>query len=155
MRKQIFLDCDGVLADFDSYFESITGMSGEEYELEHGASGFWSFIREHDNFFYNLPLMPDAIELVDYFKEFRPIILTGVPFGNWATGQKLRWRDNHFKGIPMVTCLSKNKRDYCQPGDLLIDDLHKYKHLWESAGGTFILHTSAENSIKQFEELSW
>ena len=34
-----------------------------------------------------------------------------------------------------------------QPGDILIDDWPKYKHLWEEAGGIFILHTSAAQSI--------
>lgn len=155
MKKQLFLDCDGVLADFDSYFESQFGSTSAEYEAQQGSKDFWQTIRAHDDFFYKLPLMPDAVELYEHVKAYRPIILTGVPFGNWATPQKLRWRDKHFPGTPMVTCSSKDKRLYCQPGDVLLDDLEKYKHLWESAGGIFILHTSADNSIKQFEELLW
>jgi 5'(3')-deoxyribonucleotidase len=153
MKPQLFLDCDGVLADFDSYFESIAGMTGDEFELEHGTSGFWTFIQAHRDFFYNLPLMEDAQELYDAVAHLRPIILTGVPFGNWAVTQKLRWRDKYFPGVPMVTCTSRHKKDYCKTGDVLIDDLHKYKHLWESAGGTFILHTSASDSVAQLKQV--
>lgn len=153
MRQQLFLDCDGVLADFDSYFEDSFGMSSEEYELEHGSTVFWQDINRHKDFFFNLPLMEDAMDLYDAVKHLRPIILTGVPIGSWAISQKLRWRDKHFKGVPMITCKSKDKRDYCQTGDILVDDLHKYKHLWESAGGTFVLHTSAAASIEQMLRL--
>jgi hypothetical protein len=37
----------------------------------------------------------------------------------------------------------------CRPGDILIDDWTKYQHLWLAAGGRWITHTSAENSVQQ------
>lgn len=151
--KRLYLDCDGVLADFDSGFESKFGMTSNEFEEVNSTKSFWQTIRNDLNFFGTLPLMPDALELYDAVKHLRPIILTGVPFGQWAEHQKFKWRDNHFKGVPMVTCRSKDKRDYCQPGDVIIDDLAKYKLLWEEAGGNFILHTSAQQSIKELKSI--
>lgn len=153
VRKQLFLDCDGVLADFNNHFETTFGMSSDEYESLHGSSKFWNDIKNCGEFFFDLPLVPDAKDLYEGVKHLRPIILTGTPFGHWSVVQKLAWRNKHFPGVPMVTCLSKRKRDYCQPGDVLIDDLQKYKHLWVEAGGIFILHTSAQQSIEELNKV--
>lgn len=38
---QLFLDCDGVLADFDTYAEDYFGMPPREYERIMGSSRFW------------------------------------------------------------------------------------------------------------------
>jgi len=152
-NNRLYLDCDGVLADFDGGFESKFGCLGHEYEDEHGTKAFWSVIKKDTNFFGTLPLMPDALDLYNAVKHLRPIILTGCPFGNWAEHQKFSWRDKHFPGVPMVTCLSRNKKAFCQPGDILVDDLSKYAGLWEEAGGTFVLHTSAETTIKKLKML--
>jgi hypothetical protein len=149
---RIYLDCDGVLADFDDGFRQQFGMDPRKYEEKYGSNTFWHNIRTSGNFYQNLPLMPDARELFEAVEHLRPIILTGCPFGGWAELQKMRWRDKHFPGIPMVTCMSKNKRDYCKPGDFLIDDYLKYRDLWTEAKGNFIHHTSAADSIRQLKD---
>jgi len=150
--KRLYLDCDGLLAHFSRGFETAFGMSCDTYEALHGTKAFWQAIRNELNFFGTLPLMPDALELYNAVKHLRPIILTGVPFGQWAEHQKFKWRDKHFPGVPMVTCRSRDKACYCQPGDVLIDDITTYKHLWEAAGGHYIVHTSAKQSIKELEQ---
>jgi hypothetical protein len=152
MYKQLWLDCDGVLADFDLGFERRFDLPPRRFEELAGSEGFWSTIRNSPKFFDSLPLMPDARELYGSVQHLRPIILTGCPFGNWAETQKMRWRDKHFPGVPMVTCMSKNKRNYCRPGDVLVDDTLKYKELWEQAGGIFILHTDAKSSILELQK---
>jgi hypothetical protein len=35
------------------------------------------------------------------------------------------------------------------PGDVLVDDYLRYRELWENAGGIFIHHVSAKESIRQ------
>jgi hypothetical protein len=154
MKQQIFLDCDGVLADFDTGFQNLAGMQGQEYEDKFGTKQFWQLIRDSGSYFEKLPLMQGAVELYNAVKHLRPIILTGCPRGDWAAPQKMRWRDQHFPGVPMVTCLSRNKVDYCQPGDILIDDLLKYNQLWVAGGGIFIHHTSAANSIQELYNIN-
>lgn len=37
---QLFLDCDGVLADFDKRAEQIFGMTGREFEDTYGSKEF-------------------------------------------------------------------------------------------------------------------
>jgi hypothetical protein len=40
-----------------------------------------------------------------------------------------------------------------EPGDVLVDDREKHRDLWDNAGGVFIHHTSAEDSILQLAEI--
>jgi len=148
VKPQLYLDCDGVLADFDAAFKANFGHEPRSYENAKGSDVFWRDIQhEAKEFYRNLPLMQDARQLYEAVRHLRPIILTGCPMGGWAEAQKLGWAAEHFPGVPMITCMSRNKRDYCQPGDILVDDLLRYRDRWEGAGGVFIHHTSAAGSI--------
>ena len=95
---RLFLDCDGVLADFDAYATGLLGMPPREFEARHGAKRFWDRIAGHEDFFYKLSLTPDARELWDAVAHFHPVILTGLPRGGWAAPQKVRWAARHFPG---------------------------------------------------------
>ena len=143
----IFLDCDGVLADFDTYAEEYFGMPPREYERRMGSAKFWAELEAKGDFYRNLPLMPDARELVAGVAHLRPTILTGCPRGDWAQGQKVAWAEEHFPGVPIITCRSADKRDHAKPGDVLIDDWHQHRHRWIEMGGIWISHTSAETSL--------
>ena len=148
MRRQIFLDCDGVLADFDKGAEAILGLAPHAFEQRHGASEFWKRLARADNFFDNLEPLPDAFELYEAVRHRNPIILTGLPRGPWAEPQKRRWAQRHFPGVPVITTSAALKREHCHPGDVLVDDRDQYRGLWEAEGGLFILHTSARASIE-------
>lgn len=152
MARQLWIDCDGVLADFYRGSEAIFGCHPRKYEDEHGTEKFWKTLHEHPGFYENLPVMADAYLLYEATKHLNPIILTGCPLGGWAQAQKLAWRDKNFKGVPMITTLSKDKRSHAKPGDVLVDYFLKYRHLWEEMGGVFIHHTSAKESIKALSE---
>ncbi|AGS80930.1 hypothetical protein [Caulobacter phage Cr30] len=151
--KQLWLDCDGVLANFDKRATEIFGMNPREFEKLNGSKAFWDTLYATKDLFYSLEPMEDAFELYDAVKHLRPIILTGCPRGTWAYGQKFRWRDKHFPGVPMVCTKSEFKSHYCHPGDVLVDDWTRYKTNWENAGGTFVVHTSAEESIRQLKDI--
>ena len=139
--KIIGLDVDGVLADFDGAFEKVFGHPARIHEDRLGSKVFWRDIKDvQPDFYRNLPVMPGAIALYDELRDLRPIILTGCPMGGWAEKQKVEWAAEHFPGAAIVTCMSKEKRSYCQPGDVLVDDMVKYAHLWVAAGGVFVHH---------------
>lgn len=144
---RIFLDCDGVLADFDSYAEEYFGMPPRAYEAKMGASMFWKQLEERGDFYRNLPLMADARALFEGVAHLNPTILTGCPRGDWAQQQKVEWAAEHFPGVPIITCRSADKRDHAKPGDVLIDDWHQHRHRWIEMGGVWITHTCAESSL--------
>lgn len=83
-------------------------------------------------------------------------VLAGGQNGDTVCLQKLRWRDANFPGVPMVTCLSRNKCLYAKPGDVLIDDQLKYADLWRKVPAHFILYNSAvtpQEATRQCQEL--
>lgn len=154
---KLFLDCDGVLADFNRKAVEIFGMTSHEAEEEHGAKYFWQTLTGYNEnglgFFESLEPMPDAHYLYNAVKHLNPTILTGAPNGDWAEPQKRNWASKHFPNAEMIVCLSKDKRNHMKRGDIIIDDMDKHKHLWEENGGYFIIHTSAKDSIKQLKKL--
>lgn len=144
---KIFLDCDGVLADFDAHAIEYFGMHPREFESRFGAGTFWMAIKKKGDFFRSLPIMPDAHELVQGVAHLDPVILTGCPSGGWAEEQKLKWAEEHFPELSMITCRSADKRDHAEPGDVLIDDWPKHRHKWIEMGGIFISHYDAQSSL--------
>ena len=155
MRKQIYLDCDGVLADFDKGAERVLGLHPRAFEKRHGLGPFWKRLATADGFFENLEPLPDAYELYEAVRHLDPIILTGLPRGNWAEPQKRRWAEKHFPGVEVITTSAALKREHCHPGDALVDDRDKFRHLWEEAGGVFIHHKTAAGSIAELRRLGF
>jgi len=149
VRRQLYLDCDGVLADFDKGAEAILGLKPRAFQQRYNIGKMWGKLASAPDFYGTLPLMPGAIELFEAVKHLDPIILTGLPRGNWAADQKVRWAAQHFPGTRIITTMARDKRNHCQSGDVLVDDTLKHRHLWEEAGGIFIHHKIARESIEQ------
>ena len=70
--------------------------------------------------------------------------------------KKKQWLKNHY-GIEegVICCLSKDKQNYGKPKDILIDDRAPNIERWVEMGGIGILHTSAEDTIRQLKELNY
>lgn len=151
--NQLFLDCDGVLADFDRGATKILGLSPHDFQKRHGLGEFWRRLTRAPDFYAQLPMMSDAKELFDAVKHLDPVILTGLPRGDWAAPQKVRWAAEHFPGTRIITCMAVDKRKHAREGDVLVDDTLKHRHLWEDAGGIFIHHRSAARTIAELKAL--
>lgn len=143
----LFLDCDGVLADFDRAAAALLGMPPRDYQRRHGQSKFWARIGSAPDFYGTLPLMPDARLLFESVAHLRPTILTGCPRGGWAEAQKVRWAARHFPGTPIITCMARDKRDHGRKGDILVDDTLTHRDRWEEMGGTFVHHCDARSTL--------
>lgn len=151
--NRVYVDCDGVLADFDLGFERACGAQPRDYEKTFGAQKFWKRIEEAPEFYRHLPLMSGAVDLIDFLRPYRPIILTGLPMFPLAAWQKLNWRDRFFPDIIMAPCAGKNKHLFCEVGDILIDDWDKYRESWQNEGGIFIHHNNSTNTIDTLRRL--
>jgi len=148
----LFCDMDGVLADFDKgYFETFGIVVDREKD-----NVDWNLVRNQKDFFLNLPPMPDFRELWDFIEKYEPIILTGVPSDvPEAVSNKLSWiHKNIGDHVEVRCCKSRNKYKHAIIGDILIDDWMKYMHKWCNAGGVWITHTSAKNTISMMQILS-
>ena len=58
--RHLFLDLDGVLADFDAGARKVLGMSPTAFEARYGKREFWRRLARAKDFYGTLPLMPDA-----------------------------------------------------------------------------------------------
>lgn len=155
--RQIWLDCDGVLADMDEKILSLFGMSNAEEVL--GKGTFWRMVAAHPGFYANLKVMPGAYKLVRGAKALcheyglpGPRILTGLPLGDWAEPQKQAWRLKNFPDLNMKACMAKDKCLHKNSAiDILIDDRLQYATKWEESGGIFIHHTDVDRSLYLLE----
>lgn len=150
----IFLDCDGVLADFDRLAKFIFGLCPRQAEDQLGSARFWKRLEDHGSFYRDLPLMPGARELYNAVAHLKPTILTGCPRGGWAEPQKKAWAREHFPDSPIITCRSANKIDHIeQPGDVLIDDWPQYRARWIAGGGHFISHYDTPSTLATLDAI--
>lgn len=150
----IYCDLDGVLADFDGTFYKNYGIWPRKAPRKH----FWQLVQKINNYWYNLDKMPDADNLANYLKNFNYKILTGCPQLGFtkAVVEKNAWvKQNISPHLEVIACLTKDKTNYCQRGDILIDDWPPNIEAWEKAGGIGILHTNAENTINQLKQLGY
>jgi len=175
----IYLDMDGVLADFDEGCR-LRGVSNdhsflhipheqwsnEQVELEKEVErcmrtkGFWA----------NLPMMKDAIVLIDYVNRIGKLkVLTARPrfddIADMVKQEKEYWLNENL-GIwadNTICCLRHEKQNYAIEHldtayedvwfqNILVDDLEANCEDWASAGGIAILHTSAQESIKELKK---
>ena len=148
-QPRLFLDCDGVLADFDEGARRLFGMSAAQFEAKRGIREFWRRIAAADNFYGTLPEMPDARALFDAVAHLQPTILTGLPLGKWAAPQKMAWAAEHFPGVAIITCMARDKHKHMAAGDVLVDDRENHRAAYETAGVRFVHHVRAGDSIKQ------
>jgi 5'(3')-deoxyribonucleotidase len=152
-QPRLFLDADGVLADFDLAARRLLGLTPKDYIATHGRGAFWKRLAKARNFYGSLPEMPDARVLFDAVKHLKPTILTGLPIGSWAAPQKVEWAAEHFPGVPIITCLARDKAKHMHHGDVLVDDREKHRETYETAGVVFVHHKNAEDSLQQLAKI--
>lgn len=152
MKRQLFLDCDGVLADFDKGATAVLGMGPKAFEQRHGLGRFWAKLASAPDFYFGLPLLDGAMELFEAVRHLDPIILTGLPRGNWAAAQKVRWAAHYFPGTRIITTMARDKRDHGKPGDVLVDDQLRHAGRWEEMGGIFVHHVDVANTLSRLAD---
>ena len=161
---KIYLDMDGVVADFDQRFRDLSGMSPDEFTSKYGKNAFWDFIDEGNNkikFWVGIPPMEGAKELVDYVSQHDYSMLTAPSIKKQSRLGKNLWIRNHtgdvFPSKPHVIFKSAKTKHLVKPSltkfDILIDDKQSTIDNWNNAGGTGILYLSASQVISQLQKL--
>jgi hypothetical protein len=152
----IWLDCDGVLADLNTHYENLFGVRPpplQEWTPTTKDVVDWKKVTANREFFLTMPMMPDAHELIEFAGPLGACVLTGVPSSvTEAENHKRTWLRKVAPGLPVVCCPSKLKWTYCLPGDIIVDDWQKYRVDWERAGGVFIHHHTAADSIRELRQ---
>ena len=156
----LYLDMDGVIADFDEYAARTLGLPPSSGIYPDEA---WYQLASNSRLYRDLIKTLYADQLVDECKDLANTkgydlkFLTAVPKGNdvpWAFYDKVIWAQLYFPDIPvMFGPYSVDKWKHCQPGDILIDDRPSNIEQWRVAGGIAIHHTNIEATLYELSRL--
>ena len=148
---EVYLDLDGVFADFEGRVKLITG----KHPHEMSSNSLWKAIHRDTEFFYNLEFMENAHILWEYTKQYSPKFLTGLPSGRGSKEQKIRWVAEKFGTEHETIVLPKREKQlHSGPNKVLIDDTRTNINEWVLKGGHGIFHKGdVWKTIDAMEEL--
>ena len=156
----LYLDMDGVVADFNEYAHRTLGVPASQGIY---PDNVWQKLAANPRLYRDLIPITYAGELVATCfnfaqrKQYGFMFLTAVPKGNdvpWAFYDKVEWARKYFPNIPvMFGPYSKDKHQHCEPGDILIDDRSSNIEEWCAVGGIAIHHVDFDATITALDSL--
>ena len=157
--KYIFVDMDGVLADFLKGCEAMIGHPMTNDDKGHSDYDARKEELTNKRLFANLPPMVDMYDLIAYIKhtglKWEILTAAGVINRELVVYDKVEWIKKYVDPSVVVNCTftGSQKAAYAMKKNVLIDDRKKNIEAWEAAGGIGIIHTSAKNTIEQLKKL--
>lgn len=145
-RLQVYLDLDGVFADFDTRVKHLTGKHPGQLSRDQ----LWKAVNADKRFFAELELIEGCMLLWEATRDLEPVFLTGAPTSRVFQEQKREWVARIFGPEFMVHVVPKKlKQDFSGPHKVLIDDTPQNIEQWIARGGHGILHTGDHASTVQ------
>ena len=164
--EKVYLDMDGVLADFERGVKVICGLMPPSQNAKHRKPGeddeMWEAIKACPHFYDQLELMPGAKKMFDALYEKygdKCEILTGIPkpkrgIVHAAEDKKIWVKRLLSQDVVVNIVFREEKPQYCHgEGCILIDDMERNIRDWKSFGGTGILNISADDTMEQLGRL--
>lgn len=160
--KNLYLDMDGVVADFNGYARKTLNL--DTIKNDRLPDEIWTKLKNNPRLYRDLDKTSEADQLIDFCRKFSKersltlLFLTAVPRNNdlfWAFYDKVLWAVDRYPDIPvMFGPYSSDKHLHCQSGDILIDDRKSNIQEWRSVGGIGILHSGdLQQTIKTLLEI--
>lgn len=145
--NKIFLDMDGVLADFDRFLIENFGRTFPHTEGPRDMT-MWDLLASVDHLYFKLEPTPYCMELVDLARSLSPQVevLTAIPRRATmpdAEPDKRAWIKKYVDDEMLVNIgpYSSDKWKHARPGDIIVDDRPDNIKDWaERGGGIGILH---------------
>ena len=169
----LYLDVDGVLADFDGGCTSAGVNNKDTYQWYTKPKSEWTkeqlavdqAVRDvmlKPGFWLGLNLMPDALDLWNYCLPYKPVLLTAYPAHltideqHRITQEKTDWAEMKLNTNRIICLERKDKVRYARTKsgpfefetNTLVDDIPQNCAEWAESGGVSVIHKSAEESIK-------
>jgi 5'(3')-deoxyribonucleotidase len=142
----IYIDMDGVVADWESLANTILGKKCPGYDR--WPDDEWQRLREVEHFYRVLPKMPKADEMMYLARKFRDhlgwelYMLTALPHDDShpeCTPDKISWMKEYYPDVEVkFGPYSHDKWKHANTGDVLVDDRTSNCDEWRAAGGTAI-----------------
>ena len=138
MKRKLYVDLDGVVADFEAKYNTHFGPKDGRVTPEQ-----WKEIHKIEDFFFEIPVMRGAKMFMAAISKYDPEFLTAAPKSNFqhVAKQKIKWRDRHFPTIHLIPSYGgENKHLYMRNrGDILLDDTPHVCDHWLANGGMPVL----------------
>ncbi len=179
---QLFLDMDGVQADFFTQwarwhgakkgvplerYKEIGDKAAREESIAMLQAEGPEFVYK---FFATLPVLDGFPELLRWIKTNKiPCVILSAPLRSPPTDKKKEithasiagkkdWLARHNPGLPEIFDGNKGQKKYANPHgtpNVLVDDHKKYMEAWAAAGGIPVLHRwmNTQATIDQLEEI--
>lgn len=157
--KNIFVDMDGVLVDFEKGISEMIGhpLGNDNY----GHSEYDARKKEltDKRCFRKLPPTVDYHELIGYIKHtginWEILTAAGAINRQLVVWDKNEWIKEYVDPFVVVTCThsGNQKKIFSKEGNVLIDDRQSNIDAWESEGGIGILHKNARDTINELKRL--
>jgi hypothetical protein len=158
----LYLDMDGVVADFDAAAERFIGRPRTTPD-DRWRQEDWQRIRMYQHWFLDLPKTAQADQIVTTARKFRDqlgwqlLFLTAIPRGNdfpWAFYDKIKWASCFYPDIPVhFGPYSDDKAAHYSTGDILVDDRLTNCEQWRAAGGEAIRARDLDLAHRELEAL--
>ena len=140
-NSEIYVDMDGVLADFFGEWSKSQGVDNWK-DIKNPAQAIGD-IKDIDDFWLNLPLLPKAKELLGLIKQVKgsySICTSPLADDPRSEPHKREWIKNNLSFFPPKNVfVTHNKAQFATQKDgtpnILIDDFGKNIESWENAGG--------------------
>ena len=159
----IYLDMDGVVANFNKRFEDLSGMLPQAFVDKNGLNAFWDLIDEKHKvaFWRGIEIMPGAEKLVNFVSKYPYEMLTAPSVKKQSIIGKGLWVKDKvgtlYPSKPKVTYRPAKLKHTVKPNltqyDILIDDKKSTIDRWNNAGGTAIFYVNADQVIDELKNL--
>jgi 5'(3')-deoxyribonucleotidase len=141
---EIYVDMDGVLADFFGEWAKLMKVDHYSKIDDIDINVALQKIRDTDEFWLNLPLLPQAKQLLSVIKQIKgEYNICSTPLADDPNSEphKREWIKRNLAFFPPKNVyITHNKPQYATKEDgtpnILIDDFGKNVDAWEAAGGT-------------------
>lgn len=160
-QMELFLDIDGVLADFTSAcakahnkqlpFNSPSHRG--HYDLAEAwgitASEFWKPLTEDQTFWHNLEKTSEADPLLDIIENklnIKPFLCSSPSIDPYCYQGKAHWIRSHYPHLLTRTILTNHKHFLAKRNHILVDDSDRNINEFKKAGGIGILFPRLWNS---------
>lgn len=163
-EAQIYVDLDGVLADFTGAATKALGRKITGGSEITGAD--WKVIADTPNYWVDMDFLRSGRKLWGHIRRQTPFILSAMPKTDTAGARvgKTAWVGRNLKGVTkdrILLVFRRDKRKFAVNAggrpNILIDDTASNISEWKAAGGIGILHhsTKVNQTIARLKKLGY